>query len=256
MLATDPPVIVKTKQLMARAPPSKQVMSLAQGIVHWQPPPAAMEAAAQLLSTAASAAGGDAASINGYGPAEGLPALREALRDKVAKQNGLEGVSHSCTGSWGGVWVVVSSHIGCPGSAGCKLSAASILHSWHVRNAATAGCVSSTPHWSSRQQLADTRSTTCNAMCSGGSLMLIPLGALLLLLRAYSLLSSPPLSSSPLFALLLQYDIMVTAGANQAFVNVVLSLVDESDRVVLFKPYYFNHIMALQMSGGAEQVWL
>lgn len=86
--------------------------------------------------------------------------------------------------------------------------------------------------------------------------MLIPLGALLLLLRAYSLLSSPPLSSSPLFALLLQYDIMVTAGANQAFVNVVLSLVDESDRVVLFKPYYFNHIMALQMSGGAEQVWL
>jgi aspartate/methionine/tyrosine aminotransferase len=47
---------------------------------------------------------------------------------------------------------------------------------------------------------------------------------------------------------------MVTAGANQAFVNVVLSLVDEHDRVVLFKPYYFNHMMALQMTGGADQV--
>lgn len=46
----------------------------------------------------------------------------------------------------------------------------------------------------------------------------------------------------------------MTAGANQAFVNVVLSLVDEQDRVVLFKPYYFNHMMALQMTGGAEQV--
>jgi aspartate/methionine/tyrosine aminotransferase len=47
---------------------------------------------------------------------------------------------------------------------------------------------------------------------------------------------------------------MVTAGANQAFVNIVLSLVDEGDRVVLFTPYYFNHIMALQMTGGAEKV--
>lgn len=63
-----------------------QVMSLAQGIVHWQPPPAAMQAAADLL-----AAGGP--SVNGYGPAEGLPALREALRHKLATKNGLQGVS-------------------------------------------------------------------------------------------------------------------------------------------------------------------
>lgn len=49
---------------------------------------------------------------------------------------------------------------------------------------------------------------------------------------------------------------MVTAGANQAFVNLVLTLTDASDKVVLFKPYYFNHIMALQMSGGAEKVLL
>lgn len=40
---------------------------------------------------------------------------------------------------------------------------------------------------------------------------------------------------------------MVTAGANQAFVNVVLTLLDPSDRVVLFVPYYFNHLMAIQV---------
>jgi aspartate/methionine/tyrosine aminotransferase len=100
-LVTDPPVIVKTKQLMARAPPSKQVMSLAQGIVHWQPPPAAMAAAAELLGSA------DGVSINGYGPAEGLPALRTALQQKLADKNGLQGVSEhvSCAGG-GGVQVV------------------------------------------------------------------------------------------------------------------------------------------------------
>lgn len=51
-----------------------------------------------------------------------------------------------------------------------------------------------------------------------------------------------------------QHEIMVTAGANQAFVNVLLALCDETDRVVLFAPYYFNHLMAIQMSGGARRV--
>lgn len=41
---------------------------------------------------------------------------------------------------------------------------------------------------------------------------------------------------------------MVTAGANQAFTNVVLALCDAGDDVVLFAPYYFNHMMALQMT--------
>eukprot|EP00798_Chlamydomonas_sp_ICE-L_P032457 gene32457-31069_t len=50
------------------------------------------------------------------------------------------------------------------------------------------------------------------------------------------------------------YSIMVTAGANQAFTNIVLGLMDESDKVVLFKPYYFNHLMAFQMCGGADSV--
>lgn len=49
---------------------------------------------------------------------------------------------------------------------------------------------------------------------------------------------------------------MVTAGANHAFVNIILSLCDSSDRVMLFKPYYFNHMMAIQMTGGGRHVVL
>jgi bifunctional pyridoxal-dependent enzyme with beta-cystathionase and maltose regulon repressor activities len=45
---------------------------------------------------------------------------------------------------------------------------------------------------------------------------------------------------------------MVTSGANQAFINVLLTLCDEGDGVVLFTPYYFNHHMALQMTRGPE----
>ena len=47
-------------------------------------------------------------------------------------------------------------------------------------------------------------------------------------------------------------EVMVTTGANQAFVNVVLSLLDAGDKAVLFKPYYFNHHMALQMTGAGQ----
>lgn len=53
---------------------------------------------------------------------------------------------------------------------------------------------------------------------------------------------------------ILQFEVMVTAGANQAFTNVVLTLLDSQDKVVLFKPYYFNHLMAVQMTGGADNV--
>eukprot|EP01116_Phalansterium_solitarium_P025077 TRINITY_DN9417_c0_g1_i1.p1 TRINITY_DN9417_c0_g1~~TRINITY_DN9417_c0_g1_i1.p1 ORF type:complete len:390 (-),score=99.86 TRINITY_DN9417_c0_g1_i1:201-1370(-) len=42
--------------------------------------------------------------------------------------------------------------------------------------------------------------------------------------------------------------IMVTAGANQAFMNVVLTVCDAGDEAVLFAPYYFNHLMALQLT--------
>ncbi|KAL2927163.1 Aromatic aminotransferase ISS1 [Bienertia sinuspersici] len=43
--------------------------------------------------------------------------------------------------------------------------------------------------------------------------------------------------------------IMVTAGANQAFVNLVLALCDSGDSVVMFAPYYFNAYMSFQMTG-------
>jgi aspartate/methionine/tyrosine aminotransferase len=43
--------------------------------------------------------------------------------------------------------------------------------------------------------------------------------------------------------------LQVTCGANQAFVNIVLTLCDVGDRVGLFAPYYFNHKMCLQMTG-------
>jgi len=51
-------------------------------------------------------------------------------------------------------------------------------------------------------------------------------------------------------------DVMITAGANQAYTNVVVGLLDAEDRSVLFKPFYFNHLMALQMTGGGENVLL
>ena len=35
----------------------------------------------------------------------------------------------------------------------------------------------------------------------------------------------------------------------KAFMNVVLTLMDNGGRAVLFAPYYFNHLMALQMTG-------
>uniref|UniRef100_A0A7C8ZG61 Aminotransferase class I/classII large domain-containing protein n=1 Tax=Opuntia streptacantha TaxID=393608 RepID=A0A7C8ZG61_OPUST len=44
-------------------------------------------------------------------------------------------------------------------------------------------------------------------------------------------------------------NIMVTAGANQAFVNLVLALCDAGDSVVMFAPYYFNAYMSFQMTG-------
>ena len=47
-------------------------------------------------------------------------------------------------------------------------------------------------------------------------------------------------------------NIMMTAGANQAFVNCVLTLLSPNDKCVVFRPYYFNHVMALQMSRGNQ----
>lgn len=44
------------------------------------------------------------------------------------------------------------------------------------------------------------------------------------------------------------HHIMVTAGANQAYMNCVLTLLQETDKAVVFAPFYFNSVMAIQMT--------
>jgi DNA-binding transcriptional MocR family regulator len=45
-------------------------------------------------------------------------------------------------------------------------------------------------------------------------------------------------------------NVMVTSGSNQAYTNVVLATLDAGDKAVLFAPFYFNHAMAVQMTGA------
>eukprot|EP00941_MAST-03F_sp_MAST-3F-sp1_P002386 g2386.t1 len=49
---------------------------------------------------------------------------------------------------------------------------------------------------------------------------------------------------------LFQSEVMVTSGANQAFMNLVVTLLDAEDSAVLFRPFYFNHHMALQATSA------
>src|SRR5919109_151223 len=44
--------------------------------------------------------------------------------------------------------------------------------------------------------------------------------------------------------------LLVTAGGNLAFVNAVLAITDPGDEVILPVPYYFNHEMAVVISGA------
>ena len=43
--------------------------------------------------------------------------------------------------------------------------------------------------------------------------------------------------------------VIVTAGANMAFVHAVLAITEPGDEVILPMPFYFNHQMAIQMAG-------
>ena len=45
---------------------------------------------------------------------------------------------------------------------------------------------------------------------------------------------------------------MITAGANQAYMNCVLTLLQPGDKSVVFAPYYFNHVMAIQIAVGND----
>ena len=49
-------------------------------------------------------------------------------------------------------------------------------------------------------------------------------------------------------------DLTVTAGGNQAFVNTVLTLLDDKDHAILLAPYYFAHKLGLQMVGATVDV--
>lgn len=88
--ATDPPVVAKTKAIIAASGRS-DVASLAQGVVWYPPPRAALRAAARL--TAEALASPDAAArLSGYGPTPGAPPLRAALRRRMTAM-GLGGYS-------------------------------------------------------------------------------------------------------------------------------------------------------------------
>jgi Aspartate/tyrosine/aromatic aminotransferase len=41
--------------------------------------------------------------------------------------------------------------------------------------------------------------------------------------------------------------VIVTAGANMAFLNILFAITDPGDEVILSLPYYFNHEMAIAM---------
>jgi aspartate/methionine/tyrosine aminotransferase len=43
--------------------------------------------------------------------------------------------------------------------------------------------------------------------------------------------------------------IVVTAGSNMGFVNAILAVTQPGDQVILLRPYYFNHEMAVRMAG-------
>lgn len=45
-----------------------------------------------------------------------------------------------------------------------------------------------------------------------------------------------------------QNQVIVTAGANMAFMNAVLAITDPGDEIILQLPYYFNHEMAVTMA--------
>ncbi|KAJ7568759.1 hypothetical protein O6H91_01G047000 [Diphasiastrum complanatum] len=77
ILSTDIPVMVQMQELIRG---TSNVLSLAQGVVHWTPPTAALQKVQECLwdSTTSS-----------YGPDDGLPELRAALVAKLREENKL-----------------------------------------------------------------------------------------------------------------------------------------------------------------------
>ncbi|CAM6084671.1 unnamed protein product [Calypogeia fissa] len=127
VLGTDTPVMVQMQELLRG---TTDVSSLAQGIVHWQPPVEALEEVKEAVQHP---------TVSKYGADDGMPELRQALLEKLKRENNIQRSS-----------------------------------------------------------------------------------------------------------------VMITAGANQAVVNLVLTLCDPGDSVAMFVPYYFNAYMAFQMTGVTD----
>ena len=45
-----------------------------------------------------------------------------------------------------------------------------------------------------------------------------------------------------------QYEIVVCAGGNMGFLNAILAICDSGDEIILHKPWYFNHEMAVRIA--------
>lgn len=45
-----------------------------------------------------------------------------------------------------------------------------------------------------------------------------------------------------------RYEIVVSAGSNMGFLNAVLAIADSGDEIILLKPWYFNHEMAVRIA--------
>jgi aspartate/methionine/tyrosine aminotransferase len=43
--------------------------------------------------------------------------------------------------------------------------------------------------------------------------------------------------------------VVVTAGSNMGFLNAILAIADLGDEIILLRPYYFNHQMAIEIAG-------
>ncbi|KAG1335515.1 hypothetical protein COCNU_03G016340 [Cocos nucifera] len=77
LLETDTPVMVHIQELIRKA---KDPISLAQGVVYWQPPAQALDKVKEIVWDP---------SISRYGADEGLPELRQALTEKLRQENNL-----------------------------------------------------------------------------------------------------------------------------------------------------------------------
>ncbi|KAJ4832709.1 hypothetical protein Tsubulata_035193 [Turnera subulata] len=76
-LETEMPIMVQIQEVVRGA---KNAVSLAQGVVYWQPPKQALNKVKELVWEP---------SISRYGADEGIPELREALTQKLRKENKL-----------------------------------------------------------------------------------------------------------------------------------------------------------------------